>query len=367
MKYEFHAEYPFATKDSVTQGFALQWLAGELERLPHRWPDIATITDPAARLNILAQAILTGHQDRARSGTHRKSGGYKFWIERHAAQFLEEQKRQLAALDLLPSLPDLTLFPAGAWAVRVSFTLRKPYLSKDDQALHLLDNPVKKEWVFKAPYVAPSQWKGALRAAMMQELVAWWLGLEEKRGEREYRKIFIRRRLQLVRLFGTEKGVLLDDQRFESYLDRLGDPELARWFRRVLRRYCSSAGFVAGRLHFFPTFFDRIGLEVINPHDRETGAGARGPMLMECVPQAATGEFVLLYVPFGPFDQEEAQKCAEIAQDMEALAKGVQAMLTTYGFGAKTSSGFGVAEVDSWKVYPQEKEAEWYRGWEQAG
>lgn len=97
-------------------------------------------------------------------------------------------------------------------------------------------------------------------------------------------------------------------------------------------------------MYFFPTFFDQVALEVINPHDRETGVGARGPILMECVPPGAKGELFLLYVPFGPFDQSEDQTRAEVAQDVTVLAQGIQAMLTTYGFGAKTSSGFGVAE-----------------------
>ncbi|KFI36869.1 hypothetical protein HX99_07205, partial [Peptococcaceae bacterium SCADC1_2_3] len=41
--------------------------------------------------------------------------------------------------------------------------------------------------------------------------------------------------------------------------------------------------------------------------------------------------------------QKENERRAEVAQDLEALAEGVQAMLTTYGFGGKISSGFGTA------------------------
>ena len=101
----------------------------------------------------------------------------------------------------------------------------------------------------------------------------------------------------------------------------------------------------AGRLYFFPTFFNQIGFEVINPHDRKTGAGsARGPILMECVPAGATGEFVTLYMFFSPLELSETDKYHQVAQDLEVLAEGIKAMLTTYGIGAKTSSGFGIAE-----------------------
>jgi CRISPR-associated protein Cmr2 len=106
----------------------------------------------------------------------------------------------------------------------------------------------------------------------------------------------------------------------------------------------AESDFVAGRLTFFPTFFDKVSLEVINPHDRATGVGARGPILLECVPQGAQGNFFLLYVPFGPFGQSDDDRRAGIADDLHAVAEGVRAMLTTYGFGAKTSSGFGTVE-----------------------
>ncbi|WP_421658963.1 hypothetical protein [Leptothermofonsia sp. ETS-13] len=35
-----------------------------------------------------------------------------------------------------------------------------------------------------------------------------------------------------------------------------------------------------------------------------------------------------------------------MAADLKLVAEGVQAMLTVYGFGAKTSSGFGVAALN---------------------
>lgn len=176
--------------------------------------------------------------------------------------------------------------PAFSFLLRVPFRLRKPYLSKDDTTFHLLDNPVRKEKIFQIPMVAATGWKGALRAAL------WQLSYREDH---------------------------------EVTIRLLGNPRE------------SDAG-QAGRLHFFATFFDKIGLEVINPHSRQSGVGERGPILMECVPQGAKGELLVLYVPFGTSDPHQ------IATDLEITAQGLQAMLTTYGFGAKISSGFGVVE-----------------------
>jgi len=75
MKREFHAQFPLALQDSVTQGFAIAWLVKQSTRLPARWPDIAQIEDDWARLEILSQAIVTSRKEEARMGTRKMSGG----------------------------------------------------------------------------------------------------------------------------------------------------------------------------------------------------------------------------------------------------------------------------------------------------
>lgn len=246
----------------------------------------------------------------------------------------------LSDFRLTPQLSDLDRLPSLSFMLRVPFKLRKPYLSKDDRAFHLLDNPVRKDKVFQTPMVASTSWKGALHSAMLQKLVEWWSGLDEpQRSDRIHRKRFVAWRIGIARLFGTEKGVEIDSQDFESYLDNPSDSHLAYWYRRYVRRHLSKTGFFSGCLYFYPTFFDKIGVEVINPHDRKKGTG-KNPILIESVPIGATGDFILLYVPFGTV------QASQVAEDLKLVAEGVQAMLTVYGFGAKTSSGFGVAELN---------------------
>ncbi|WP_448560979.1 RAMP superfamily CRISPR-associated protein [Trichothermofontia sp.] len=237
-----------------------------------------------------------------------------------------------------PNLSDLDRLPHLSFMLRVPLKLRKPYLSKDDRAFHLLDNPVRKDRIFQTPMVASTSWKGALHSAMIQQLVEWWCNLDDKTS-RTHRKELLARRISIARLFGTEKGIDIDDRKLESYLDSLGDDHLARWYRRYIRRHLSSSGFFSGRLYFYPTFFNQVGLEVINPHDRKKGT-AKNPILIECVPIGATGELVILYVPFGKV------KGSEVAADLKLVTAGVKDMLMVYGFGAKTSSGFGVAELN---------------------
>lgn len=192
----------------------------------------------------------------------------------------------------LPETSVVDYMPPLSFMLRIPFSLRKSYLSKDERDFYLLDNPLRKEKVFQTPMVAATSWKGSLRAAL------WQLGYKQDD------KV-------TIRLLGNKR---------ESEEQQ------------------------AGRLHFFPTFFDDISLEVINPHDRKTGIGARGPILLECVPKGARGDLILIYVPFGPVEQTDNALRAEIAEDLQVLAKGILEMLTIYGFGAKTSSGFGTAE-----------------------
>lgn len=188
---------------------------------------------------------------------------------------------------------DLAPLPPYSFSVQFTFTLAKPYMSKDDNPFYIIDNPIVRDKVFRLPLVRPSSWKGSLCAAL------WQLGHRRENDDP-----------QIKRLFG------------EARADDSGQ---------------------AGRLVFFPTFFDATSLEIINPHDRQRKVG-KNPILLECVPPGATGVFSLLYVPFDRIGRDEAEARAEVVADLPLVAEALQAMLTTYGFGAKTSSGFGVAQ-----------------------
>ncbi|RLB87227.1 MAG: hypothetical protein DRH50_17185, partial [Deltaproteobacteria bacterium] len=141
-------------------------------------------------------------------------------------QYWQRWQRELAptsellhTFSLLPDLSTISHLPLLSFILHIPFRLQKPYLSKDERDFYLLDNPLRREKVFQTPMIASTSWKGALRSAL------WQLGYKE---EHEI----------TIRLFGNPRA--------------------------------SDEG-QAGRLHFFPTFFEAIALEVINPHDRKTG------------------------------------------------------------------------------------------------
>ena len=384
MKHEFWAEFDLFSelkKRDLIHYFVEKSLRnGQIPRTLRRQNGQSPwemLKDKAARQYILAQLLATEEKCgniRCKDYAKRENG-LQWWYyagdlvhpRGNFQEFLCRRLRWMASIlnleigeDVInPFPPDLSIFPPGSWAIQISFTLRKPYISRDDTDFYILDNPVKKEWVFKVPYVAPSQWKGALRAAMVRQLVEWWQSQDTKNP-----KEFARRRFRMVLLFGDEKGEESGSIKgLAKYLDEVGGDETARLFREKVRKYFGipedkPMPHFQGYLHFYPTFFDKIGMEVINPHDRKTGTSAKGPIYFECVPAGTRGVFTVLYVPSDLSDKpEEAQNQAK--RDLKAVLRGLYAMFKRYGFGAKTSSGYGVVKdvtckvLKNWKIHTE--------------
>jgi CRISPR-associated protein Cmr2 len=191
--------------------------------------------------------------------------------------------------------------PPYSFIIKFGFTLEKPYISKDDENFTIIENSIKREKVLKCPYIPGSTWKGCLRSALWQD------------GKKENDK-------QIIRIFGNEKAEKND-------------------FRQ-------------GRLHFFPSFFSKSDFEVINPHDRKTRTGTN-PILIECVPAGESSDFSLLYVPFDLVGKEPIEIKQQMLNDLKLITEGLKVMFTVYGFGAKTSSGYGIASslVKNGKIY----------------
>lgn len=275
-------------------------------------------------------------------------------------------------LDIEHSLfEDFASLPRYCFALEIRLELARPYLSRDDDAFYIIDNPVRKDKVFKVPFVAPTSWKGGLRAVATWGLVDAFAGLlpdEPLTDEKEREALLLKlweARARRVMLFGNEKQ---SEANFLNrwlaqrlFPERSGKSEeesrklleeqakqLGKAFEMYLKENHYRAEKVKGRqgrLFCFPTFFNRIGLEIINPHDRERRVG-KNPILFESVPTEATGTFRLLYVPYD-FPSEVTPNIATLQAQMQTelplVAKTVRDLLTVYGFGAKTSSGFGTA------------------------
>jgi len=196
-------------------------------------------------------------------------------------------------------IPDKKDIPANSVLIKIEFRLKKAFISGDDEQFWPKENTLCKDKFLKIPYVRPSSWKGSLRY-VVQDLI-------KKQTENH-----------VERLFGNKKA-----------------GEKAK----------------RGRLTFYPTFLNNIDLDVIAPHDRKTKAGKTGisPIYYEVAPKGTPGIFALLYHPFDLIGHEEKLK-EEVLQDLEILIETIPAMLTKYGFGAKTTVGYGVTEVKKIEV-----------------
>lgn len=227
-----------------------------------------------------------------------------------------------------PVLNDINDFPPFSFFLQFTFELAKPYLSKDDEEFYICENPIRKDKVFKVPMVSGSSWKGNMR---------WTAGklIELKVSDPEEKLL---RRIQLSKLFGHE------NEAEKRYFDSLMSDDKRTAFEAEMKSW-STNGLRSGRLNFYPTFFDQIGLEVINPHDRKTKAGTQ-PIYIESVPTGATGMFSLLYVPFDLMGKPQNQIRDEVITDLDMVCKALRAMMLTYGFSAKKGSGFGIVRED---------------------
>jgi len=283
-------------------------------------------------------------------GDRKQDGGYKSLVHAakpedtpYAKELIQPALQQLQSLHLIPTAPDLKALPPGSWFLQFTFTLAKPWISKDDDPFYVAEsvNPVRKDKVFKVPMMSAASWKGLLRWTAMHTRLA----LQKDTLSPEE---FAQERFVQTLLFGDEKGEEPGQTKdFAAYLDAL-KPEARQEYERLLRAYYElkpdePLPHHSGRLMFYPTFFDLIDVEVINPHSRKTRAGTH-PIYLECVPQRAKGTFSLLYVPFDLIGADEVEIRSQALEDLQLVAEGLQAMFLTYGFSAKRTSGYGVAE-----------------------
>ncbi len=199
----------------------------------------------------------------------------------------------------------------------IEFSLQTPWYSKDDRPFHVLDNPVRKDRVFGVPYMSAASWKGLLRWAIgMTTGLIGPTPIEDKEKRKEAEAT-------ILHLFGNEKGATDDFQR--------------------------------GALAFYPTWFPRVGFEVINPHSRKTRAGTQ-PIYYEVVPAryqrdgTQVDTKATLRLLYAPLPGQAARDSVDRKTTLRLLIDATEKLLTTYGFSAKRTAGWGLATIDAWEA-----------------
>lgn len=330
----------------------------DIKNLTNNEESFSDIKDIYARIEILATALkkeelkvyaqtgslsaLSREERKIKKNTAGK-GGLKNLVHDTGkyTDYIQTQRKIMCNAGLKYTVPDLASLPRGSFYIKIGFTLKKPLLSSDDTPMYILDNPVKKDKVFKVPMFPASGWKGCLRWTSMK------IFLQDKVDELSKKK-FAEERFRLALLFGAEKDAGQSGRgEWVNYLNDL-KPENEVIFKEMMADHFNiseeeveSFGF-QGRLHFYTTFFDKMDLTVINPHSRKTKAGENA-IWLECVPAGAKGTFNLLYVPYDLAGKKDvAEKTA--SEDLKTVLASIKEMLWTYGFSAKKSSGYGTAE-----------------------
>lgn len=256
----------------------------------------------------------------------------------------------------------------GSFILQMFLQLESPYFSRDDEDFYLIDNPILKEKVFKAPMIRASGWKGAISSGFIQ-LINEESCLSEKRdliqsylrifgtGSEDFRKLEQRLKQYLKNSTKTlsvkdiasfllfDLGIKLDKALIETLNE---DPMKA--FEDVLWSEVKNNKNIPvylqshkGRAIFYPTYFEKLSMEIINPHKKQTRAGTN-PIHYEVVPKDTKGLLQLVYIPHDGILTKDEDLKKEIEADLFNLSKAIK-KVSENGVGAKTKLGWGQFQV----------------------
>jgi len=261
--------------------------------------------------------------------------------------------------------------PKYSFTVWVKFELLEPYFSRDDDEFYIIQNPILKETTFKVPMVRGSSWKGALAGAFKKLLN------DEDNNKSKIIESYLRifgagsDSIKVIESYLKEKTKDLEefkDKVLEFMLFELGmeikkedideikteNDELKliqKLKSKISNRLEKSQSNLPiefqthkGRAVFYPTYFDKISLEIINPHDRRKRAGTV-PIHYEVVPSGTEGILQVVYIPFDGVLKRDDELKEEVKQDLENLCQAID-ILADEGIGAKTKLGWGRFDIE---------------------
>ncbi len=334
MKHDFYAE--FQIDKQLEKG------KENIDNLIKGIQEYSEIKDLYSRIMLLITAYVNDNlKDYARVGKRDVPSGLKAILHSYKSYdvYITHKLSELNLLGINTPI-DISSLPKYSWVLEFPITLEKPFISKDDVPLYIIENPIRKDKVFGVPQTPASAWKGNLRWTMMKIFLEPNINNPER---------FVEIRFRHTLLFGTEKGFEDVPKSWTKYLDGLC-PDAKEIYRNKLKEFFNIKNIKnfhsKGMLYFYPTFWNKIDMMVINPHDRETKAGTK-PIYFEIVPEDAEGFFRLVYVPIYWIGLGEKDLKKEVLKDLKSVVIGIREMMLTYGFSAKKSIGFGKIR-ESW-------------------
>ena len=255
-----------------------------------------------------------------------------------------------------------------SFIIHAKIKLTSPYFSRDDDEFYLIQNHCLKEKVFKVPMIRGSGWKGALAKAAKEFINENLKNFESfvrifGTGSQEYREV----------IEGLENDKNISDKLVKYVLFELGkrlkksdieeiksNPKeyLKKLSSKFTKENLKSIHFLQvhkGRAIFYPTYFKRLSLEIINPHSRKTRAGTN-PIHYEVVPKETEGTLQIVYIPYDAVLMKEKEIKNEVKADIEFLTKCIE-KVSENGIGAKTKLSWGRFEIKE-RIYCLNQEIE---------
>lgn len=289
-----------------------------------------------------------------------KIASYKIYTEeiKKVSSVLSEKALKTATDNLIPS----------SFIMQCKFRLKSPYHSRDDDEFYIIDNPVMKDKIWKIPMVRGSSWKGAFMKAALAKLndyveqgkindvIKYYLSILRifGAGSEDFRKVE-----DIIKEFNqkTDQGKLinalisysLEEIGVNLKLKIDGKNVIDKLWENIKKKGNSSYfedmfKVKRGRAIFYPTYFNKLSLEVINPHKRKTKAGTQ-PIYYEVVPKNTEGIFQAVYIPYDAIQAPLEEIKKQAADDQEVLKSLLVDVLEERGIGAKSKLGWGKAKV----------------------
>lgn len=258
----------------------------------------------------------------------------------------------------------------GSFGIWFKFRLVQPYFSSDDDVLYAVANPVLKEYISKWPMVRPSSWKGMLRTAAINIIKQEFEGdainkalkyyLSSARifgtGSKEFRKIescmqnFIDENEESETLIRSLIRYALFDLGIDVSIRKNTDVSIAQQIvekikdTNSVKRHQSKFLTHGGRAVFYPTYFDSLDFEIINPQDRLKRAGGN-IVFYEVVPKDTEGTFQMVYIPHDAVLKTDEDIKKEAGSDFAFLKELIKHIMDYEGIGAKTKLGWGRGKI----------------------
>jgi len=210
----------------------------------------------------------------------------------------------------------LQSFPQYSARLLLHFKLISPLLSRDDEPFYLIDNPARKDHIFKSPYLSAASVKGLSADAYQRAFpVDNWSALGEKDADRTH--AYRLHDGHAVRLFGLADDGVEHSENISSHQQ--------------------------GRLRFSPVWFQKLQFLVLNPKKEETAQGGV-PIQFEAVAAEQLGCIEVLY--FNPNGSENSNE-KTVREDLARWLASVASWWPLLGLGGKRLAGYGQIAIES--------------------